>query len=549
MLVSRILFLCLVFAFAMPGVAQKRFTVGELKKLTSISDPQIAPDGKSIAVIVSKPDYDVNRFKADLVVVDIATGKHRSLTQERLYVSQPRWSPSGDAIAFLCKVITPKEHAMQLFVLPMMGGEAKQMTWTSKGVQHYAWSPSGESIAFVTADDGVAKEKLEKGYDAFEVGDNDMFATSQRTPAHIWLVSAKGGEAKRLTSGSWSLPITIPPGPPSSPLSWSADGQTIAFVRVPTAHSGDFFKRTVQLLNVSTGDIKPLTTHVRGEAHPNFAHGKDLLVYHYVRNGQLGNVSDIWVTSALQREGTNLTLSLDRDIHRVLWFHDQKSLLIGGHDGHSRALWIQSIYGTRKKLDLGTVAPNGYYWVDMAVGKNGGVAFVGSSQEQPSELYYMASVDQLPKKLTSFNAVINDYSFGKTQIVRWSNEGFDHRGLLTYPVDFTEGKAYPMVVIIHGGPGYSAVLSFSSLVQILSNKGYFVFQPNFRGSDNSGSKYKMANIKDFGPGPGRDIVAGIKKLNETGVIDSTKIGVCGWSYGGYMSSPGRLLQIWLINIV
>ena len=542
--------LVLCFTVVEQGWAQKRFSVNDLGKLTSISDPQISPDGKSIAVIVSKPDYDINRFKTDLVVVDISSGTHRALTQDRLYVSQPRWSPSGDALAFLCKVITPKEHAMQLFILPMMGGEAKQITWTAKGVQHYAWNPTGESIAFVTADDGVAKEKLEKGYDAFEVGDNDMFVTSPRTSAHIWLVPAKGGESKRLTSGSWSLPITIPPGPPSSALSWSADGTTIAFVKVPSAQSGDFFKRTVHLLNVSTGVIKPLTTHMRAESHPSFGHAKDVLVYHYVRDGQLGNVSDIWVTSPLQSEGTNLTLSLDRDIHRVLWFHDHKSLLIGGHDGDSRALWVQSIFGTRKKLNLGSVTPNGYYWIDMSVGKNGAVAFVGSTPQEPSELYYMGSVSELPKKLTSFNSALNNYNFGKTEIVRWSNEGFDHSGVLTYPVEFSEGKQYPLVLIIHGGPGSAAIPSFSALSQILSNKGYFVFQPNFRGSDNLGSKYKIANIKDFGPGPGRDIVAGLQKLKASGMIDSTKVGICGWSYGGYMSTwLATQYDLWKVVVV
>ena len=233
---SYLLFVLLLLAVPLVIHAQKKFELADMGKLTNLSDPQISPDGKSIVMVVSRPDYEANRYNVELVLVDVASGKNRPLTYDRAGVSQPRWSTTGEQLAFLARPLQGKE--VQLFILNMGGGEAKQITKAPRGVQHFAWSPDGTSIAFVTADEPTNKEQIEKGYDSFEAGNNDMFVSSLRTPSHIWLINSQGGEAKRLTSGTWTLPVTIPPGAPSSPLSWSPDGKTIAFVKVATVYSG-----------------------------------------------------------------------------------------------------------------------------------------------------------------------------------------------------------------------------------------------------------------------------------------------------------------------
>lgn len=126
-------------------------------------------------------------------------------------------------------------------------------------------------------------------------------------------------------------------------------------------------------------------------------------------------------------------------------------------------------------------------------------------------------------------------TFGKTETIRWENDGWKHNGIVTYPVNFEKGKKYPLVLIIHGGPNSASVEQFSRLAQIFANEGFFVFEPNYRGSDNLGTEYKMAIVEDHGVGPGRDVIAGLEKLKATGMIDNNKIGVSGWSYGGFMT--------------
>lgn len=514
--------------------AQKRFELGDLAKLTSMSDPQISPDGKSIVMVVSRPEYKQNISNAELVMIDIVSGKQTVLTQNRPTVSQPRWSPDGTQLAFLAKAGTGKDAVNQIFIISTFG-EARQLTKVPKAVQHFSWKPNGESIAFVTSDEPSNKAEADRGNDAFEVGNNDMFLISAPTPSHIWLINATGGEAKRLTSGSWTLPVTIPPGAPSSPLSWSPDGTKIAFVKVTGPHSGDGPNRSVQLLNVETGTITPLTGRSKFEGYPSFSANGNSIYYSYSRGGLQGDINDIYVAPATGGEGSSVTTMLDREMSRAFWMPDGKSLLVGGHDDNRVSLWLQSLDGTAKKLNLGSLSPSWSFWIDAAVDKNGAIAFTAADPMQPTELYYMSSPSAQPRRLTDFNREVRSMQMGKTETIRWELEGFKHNGIVTYPTDYVAGNKYPLVLIIHGGPAAASVETFSSRTQLLANKGYFVFEPNYRGSDNMGSAYKKAIIKDAGAGPGRDVMKGLDKLKNTGMIDTTRIGITGWSYGGYMT--------------
>ena len=147
----------------------------------------------------------------------------------------------------------------------------------------------------------------------------------------------------------------------------------------------------------------------------------------------------------------------------------------------------------------------------------------------------MASATSKLVQLTDYNNEVSKMTLGKTETIRWEDDGLKHCGIVTYPANYEKGKKYPLVLVIHGGPNSASLEQFSRFLQILSNEGYFVFEPNYRGSDNLGSEYKLAIVQDAGAGPGRDVMAGLEKLKATGMIDNDKIGVSGWSYGGYMT--------------
>jgi dipeptidyl aminopeptidase/acylaminoacyl peptidase len=158
-------------------------------------------------------------------------------------------------------------------------------------------------------------------------------------------------------------------------------------------------------------------------------------------------------------------------------------------------------------------------------------------------LYYVPSTSPnvAPRRLTDLNGEIASRALGKQERFEWQGpNGFREDGVVTYPPGFTRDRRYPLVLVIHGGPTSASVQSFSFLPQLLAAHDYVVFEPNYRGSDNRGNAYKRAIFNDAGDGPGRDVMAGVTALVRLGAIDSTRIAVSGWSYGGYMTT-------WLIG--
>jgi len=524
------------------ALAQTRhIELNDFAKITSVSDPQISPDGKTVVFVVARPNVEQDRIDREFVLIDIATGAQHVLTYDRKGVGSPRWSPSGGRLAFVAADGSGKDAKPQVFVLPMTGGEARKITDAPNGIEQLAWRPDGKEIAYVTSDEPENKKEIEKHHDAFEVGDNDFLATEAAMPSHIWILPAEGGKAKRLTSGAWSLPKSAPPSPPASPISWSPDGQWLLFTRQEHPHQGDADLTTLQVLNVETGATHKLTNHEKFESFGLFSPDGSRVAYWYPRDGDPNNENEIFVTQTAGGDGSDATRAIDRDLLRVIWMPDGNSLLVGGHDGTQTSLWLQPLAGAAKKLLLGDISPSWLFWVDAYVGRKGEIAFTGSTPTQPSELYYMASANDKPKRLTDFNHEIASLALGKAERFEWkASEGFQEDGVLFYPPEFQKDRKYPLVLIIHGGPTASTTTQFNFLSQLMATHGYVVFSPNYRGSDNLGNAYQRAIWNDAGDGPGRDVIAGIDALKKRGFVDETRIGVTGWSYGGYMTS-------WLIG--
>ena len=256
----------------------------DFAKISSVNDPQISPDGKSIAFVVSHTNLDQDRSDRELLLIDIATSVPRALTHDRKGVGSPRWSPEGDRLAFEAIDTTAKDPKLQLYVLPMTGGEARKLTDAPNGVEQFAWRPNGQEIAYVASDEPENKKEIEKHNDAFEVGDNDYLAKGPETPSHLWIVAAEGGKPRRLTSGAWSLAKSAPPSSPASPINWSPDGKALLFTRQERPEFGDADQTTLQILDVESGAIRKVTTHEKFESYGLFSPDGSRIAYWYPRD-------------------------------------------------------------------------------------------------------------------------------------------------------------------------------------------------------------------------------------------------------------------------
>jgi dipeptidyl aminopeptidase/acylaminoacyl peptidase len=524
----------LVFALCLTAFGAK-FDIAQNAKIVRVSDPQISPDGKSIVAVVSRANFDENRYDAELALIDVASRKQRVLTHDRRGVGFARWSPTGDRLAFLALGAGGKS---QIFVLPLAGGDAVQLTKSTTGVQQFTWRPDGDAIAFAMSDEAEKRGGEEKFNDVFEVKDNDYLITSLPLPTHLWMVAAGGGIAKRLTSGEWTVPINHPPGSPASPIAWSPDGKSIAFVKVASPYSGDGDQSSLQILDVGTGITDKVTGRTKSEGYPSYSPDGRTLSYWFPRDAEPKNVNEIYTVAATGGDGKSVTRGLDRNVVRAIWMPDGKSMLVGAADGTTVGMWIQPVNGAKaKRIEIGKIVPTSAFWLDASVSAKGEIAFAGSEPTRPTEVYYLASAGGKVERLTDFNASTAALELGKTESIEWDGpNGLHQDGVVTYPPDFTSGKKYALVLYIHGGPRSASKEAFSARAQLLAANGWVVFEPNYRGSDNLGNQFQAAIWNDSGDGPGRDVMSGIEVLKKRGFVDEARMAVTGWSYGGYMTT-------------
>jgi dipeptidyl aminopeptidase/acylaminoacyl peptidase len=537
------------------GAAQGRnFTLPDLRHIVSLSDPQVSPDGREIVVVVTTPDWTTDKATHEIDLIDVASGARRPLTRYREDVSSPRWSPDGKRLAFITTDTTPstprpadgKSTAAadpdgkydQVFVLPMDGGDAQRVTSASRDVVSFAWSPDGKAIAYVAADVPANEKAIKAHDDAFRVTENNFLVRAALTPSHLWVVPSTGGTAKRLTQGQFSLYTDQQDSAPEP--AWSPDGRTIAFSRFPDPYWALSYQSVIDTVPTSGGTSSTLVG-LEGASTLNYAPSGDAFAFTRPRNGDENNGTAVYVSEG--GKTFDATRALARDVDFYVWLPDGRNLLLVGPDGTHTVMWEQAVNGSAKVLDLGGVEISDR----PSVSSNGVIAFVGAAPGHEDELYVMASPGAGVRRLTHVNGFLESLSLGRVTTVDWQGpDGFREDGVLTYPPGYEQGRKYPLVLEVHGGPEGSSTVRFSPLTQLLAAAGFLVFEPNYRGSTNLGDAYQHAIYRDTGEGPGRDVMAGLAAVEKLGIVDRDRIGVSGWSYGGYMTDwlSSRYPQVW-----
>jgi dipeptidyl aminopeptidase/acylaminoacyl peptidase len=237
----------------------------------------------------------------------------------------------------------------------------------------------------------------------------------------------------------------------------------------------------------------------------------------YPREGDSNNETEIFVAPLLGAKelishGCSIAMS-----SAPSGCPDGKSLLVSGDDGTGRNIWIQPLEGSARKINLDDAT---VYWdFSIVAGKDSSIAFTGSTPTQPPELYYLASPDARPKRLTDFNHEIATPDLGRIDTFEWKGSaGLAADGVLVYPPNFSHDNKYPLVVYLHGASQFEAFATeFDFLTQLLASHGYVVFAPNYLGTDNLGNNYERAVVNDFGDVRGRDLTAGIAGLEKQGL--------------------------------
>ncbi|MGC2635224.1 MAG: S9 family peptidase [Candidatus Cybelea sp.] len=528
----------LLFAAAGPGpAAPPPLSLDDMARIVDLEEPAISPDARHVAFVVVTQDRSHDSYDNALAVIDIRTARMQVVASRR-DVAVPRWSPDGSRLAYLAR---PSENRpFQLFVRE--GGANVQLTHSKGDVSDAAWSPDGRVIAFVAADPPSTAH-------FFFAGDNDYTATSLTPPVHLWIVSARGGNARRVTSGSWTIAPTDPGGIFSAQIAWTSDGRSITFTRVKNTFSGDDEYSTLWQVDVANAAMHKLTARSEFELSPSYAPDGSHLAYWYPLGGDFNAENTVRVIGG--GHDVAIAPTLDRNIAASLWFPDSKRLLLCGSDGTQTLFWTADFTGAVQPVPLGDLHPvcDPYSSSTFdagsaaAIARDGTIAFIATTSATARELYVLPPGSTKPRRLTHVNDFLTGLRLGHMSELRWTGPGdFAEDGVVTEPP--SNGGKYPIVVLIHGGPGLSNARDFVweqwPLAQAIAARGYVVFQPNYRGSDNLGNAYMTAIVHDTVVGPSGDIMSGLAALERRPNVDASRVAVCGWSYGGELTS-------WLIG--
>jgi dipeptidyl aminopeptidase/acylaminoacyl peptidase len=523
-------------ACAAAPASARTIALADLRSLVGVTSPAISPDGKRAVVVVTRINWNDDRYDRDLDLIDVASHARRTLTYHRRGLSSPRWSPDGTRLAFIASEGSGEAAHAQVFVMPMDGGDARPVTSAPDGVEQFAWRPDGRAIAYAAPNAPPKKTGADRFRDAFVVGNTPITTRKAPAPVHLFVAElAPGSKARQLTHGEGS----VASGEAQSTISWSPNGATIAFVLAPNAVLNDADRAHVDLVDVASGKLSRLTTHAGYESNPLLSPDGTRVAYLHSEGDNQITLTEAWVTTPGGGNGTPVSRPYDRAVHDVAWMPDSRALLFTAHDGTTnatvRVAAAEAPNGaaTPRVDDAGLVIASP---LEGAIARDGGAVFVATSTTRPPEVYYRAE-GAAPVRLTDYNASVAALDLAKAERVTYATTlGPKGDAVLYTPPGYVAGKKYPLVVHIHGGPTSASLLSFDRQAQLMAAHGWLVLEPNYRGSDNLGYAYQHGVLYDPEEGPGKDVMAAVDAVRARGIVDDRRIAVGGWSYGGIMTA-------------
>ena len=326
----------------------------------------------------------------------------------------------------------------------------------------------------------------------------------------------------RVTHGTWSLA-----GEPA----FAPDARSVYIARTPSASTNHYRARAVVRIDLAAGTASNVT---RGSTdNPDISPDGKRLIYN-AEHPQAFSQSELFVSDLDGRNARDLTARLDRNV-QVSVFAPHDRIVVGANDGTRDRLFTLAPDGTPHALPLADADLAG----GVTAAHDGTLAFIGITPTHPAELYILQANAAAPHRLTHLNDAVAAHAMGRTRTITWrSADGFTANGVLTAPANADErtAKKYPLVVLIHGGPTVTSTEGFSSLAQLMAARGWYVFQPNYRGSDNLGHRWAQATVPHITSAPARDVLDGVDAVMKSTVIDEKRIGVSGWSEGGLLTS-------------
>ncbi len=529
-------------ALAAPATGpEPRFTGSDLFNLSAASDPQISPDGRTIAYVRQSADIMTDRNRSTIWVIDVASGRQQPLVAGSGAHFSPRWSPDGTRLAYLS---TAEGGASQLYVRWMASGEQARITGLPNSPNSLEWSPDGRSIAYamIVPDEGPklgsAPPKPEGASWAapLEIIDQVNYRADgagyiKPGFTHLFMVDATGGAPRQLTFGAYH---------DNPQISFTPDGRSLVF----SASKGEDWERDpleseVYLLDLATGNSRGLTSRNGPDAGPIVSpNGRHVAYFGFDDNGKAFNNTHLYLLDLGGGAPRAITAPLDRSIDSAQWSADSRSLVIKyDSDGKAR-LGRVSLDGRVQPLTdmlAGGSLDRPYTGGDFSLARNGTIAFTTGGIHNPADVAVLDG--GRARKLTDLNAHLKGKSLGSVrELAVTAPDGVRVPAWLLTPPGYVEGQKVPTILEIHGGPAAAYGPFFSTDYQLYAAAGYAVLFTNPRGSTSYGQAF-TDHIEHNYPGPDyQDLIAATDAAVASGIADPQNLFITGGSGGGVLTA-------------
>jgi dipeptidyl aminopeptidase/acylaminoacyl peptidase len=533
----------------------RKITAKDLYAIKNVSHARISPDGKNVVYVVQRIEQDSEKKFANLWVVSTEGGEPAQFTTGNQSDTSPEWSPDGKTIAFLSNRDNTDLPA-QLFMIPFGGGEAKKLTDIKGMISSFTWSPDGKSmLATVTLadEDFIERMKDEKKkklgvvsreYDSVRYKMDGVGYLQQGRP-HLWLINADNGTAEQLTDDDRY-------GEDSA--TFSPDGKIIAFVS-NRAERPEFepWKDEVYLYSLADKTTNILPSVVGGKHNLSFSPDGKVLAFYGTEGKNLwhgytrlfsvtidtGKVRRLTEKFDFSCESHTLTDVSPMELMPAHWSSDGKTITFQ-IDYHGSTL-LAALPATGGDVDF-LIDEGGVVGSPCFSDDEGTLSFVSAGIDRLAEVFSMNMAENDTKQLSFHNqTLLEELDLGTVEEVWFKGpDGNDLQGWITFPPDFDEGKTYPSILEIHGGPTAQYGKNFMHEFFYLAAQGYVVYYTNPRGGTGYGEDHCKAILGDWGNKDYGDLMAWVDYIEEQPYIDRDRMGVTGGSYGGFMT-------VWIIG--
>ncbi len=525
---------------------QGALTPADIMTLDDMRDVELSPDGRFalFTVTAQMATFGAPRSTIWIVAMDGKTPARRFIVSAGVD-DHPRWSPDGRRIAFLSNRANPitghstgyafhPERATspdraveatpppdpstsavasrQLWVIDRDGGEAVPLTALATDVADFAWSPDGRRVAFLSADRDTAPA--------------DPVVVDRAGPrTRAWILDLADGRARIVSPAAVNI----------SALAWSPDARRLAVRAADTTTINDYFYHSrIAVLDPDSGTLGPaLIEQAAGD--PVWSADGGRIAASVIRTpGFIGlgvRVHDL-------ARGSTVALADDHPglVTNPSWSADGRALIaLSFEQTRSNVVRIALADGRVTRI-----AALGGEATDVSTTRSGAIAVALSSPDRPADVWSVGKGE--PRAVTRINPVVQQWKLGQVRQVSWKN-GQDGRtvyGVLVTPPGYVPGTPIKTVVQIHGGPEWAWwsgwLGSWHEWAQLLATNGYAVFLPNPRGSDGQGTDFARTVGSDWGGMDFRDVMDGVDMLVAQKIADPARLGIGGWSYGGYLSA-------------